>query len=84
MLLVPVHLAFIKIARPIIAFYNLCANGVLKLLRVEPKDELDVTVSAVELSAMIGESRSEGLIDAEEHRRLKQALESTDRPSPRS
>ena len=39
MLLVPVHLAFIKIARPIIAFYNLCANGVLKLLRVEPKDE---------------------------------------------
>ncbi len=69
MLLVPAHLAFIKIARPIIAFYNLCANGVLKLLRVEPKDELDVTVSAVELSAMIGESRSEGLIDAEEHRR---------------
>lgn len=79
MLLVPVHLAFIKLAHPLISFYNICANGVLALLRVEPKDELDVTVSAVELSEMIGESRSEGLIDAEEHRRLTQALEITDR-----
>ncbi len=79
MLLVPVHLLFIKLARPLISFYNLCANLTLRLLRVEPKDELDVTVSAVELSEMIGESRSEGLIDAEEHRRLTQALETTDR-----
>ncbi|MDI9952252.1 hemolysin family protein [Rhodococcus sp. IEGM 1305] len=79
MLLVPLHLLFIKLARPLISFYNLCANLTLRLLRVEPKDELDVTVSAVELSEMIGESRSEGLIDAEEHRRLTQALETTDR-----
>lgn len=79
MLLVPVHLMFIKIARPIIAFYNLAANLTLRMFRVEPKDELDVTVSTVELSEMIGESRSEGLIDAEEHRRLTQALETTDR-----
>ena len=79
MLLVPAHLLFIKVVRPVIAFYNLCANSVLKLLRVEPKDELDVTISAVELSEMIGESRSEGLMDAEEHRRLTQALGSTDR-----
>ncbi|MEV0946667.1 hemolysin family protein [Rhodococcus sp. NPDC049939] len=79
MLLVPMHLVFIKLARPVIAFYNLCANLILRALRVEPKAELEVTVSAVELSEMIGESRSEGLIDAEEHRRLTQALESTDR-----
>ncbi|WP_072691079.1 hemolysin family protein [Rhodococcus marinonascens] len=79
MLLVPMHLVFLKLARPLIAFYNLCANLTLRLLRVEPKDELEVTVSTVELSEMIGESRSEGLIDAEEHRRLTQALESTDR-----
>lgn len=79
MLLVPVHLMFITLARPLISFYNLCANATLRLMRVEPKDELDVTVSAVELSEMIGESRSEGLIDAEEHRRLTQALETTDR-----
>ncbi|RVW04247.1 hemolysin family protein [Rhodococcus xishaensis] len=74
MLLVPAHLAFIKLVRPLIAFYNLSANAVLKLLRVEPRDELDSTVSSIELSEMIGESHTEGLIDEEEHRRLTQAL----------
>lgn len=79
MLLVPAHLGFIKLAKPLIWFYNWCANSVLRLLRVQPKDELDTTVSEIELSAMIGESRSEGLIDAEEHRRLTRALHTTGR-----
>lgn len=79
MLLVPMHLAFIKLAKPLIWFYNWAANSVLRLLRVQPKDELDTTVSELELTEMIGESRSEGLIDAEEHRRLTQALHTTGR-----
>ena len=79
MLLVPPHLLFMRLAKPLIAFYNLCANLTLKLMRVEPKDELEVTVTAIELSEMIGESRSEGLLDAEEHRRLTQALETSGR-----
>ncbi len=79
MLLVPAHLAFIKLARPLIAFYNWAANSVLRMLRVQPKDELDSTVSEIELTEMIGESRSEGLIDEEEHRRLTQALHTTGR-----
>ncbi|NKS71229.1 DUF21 domain-containing protein, partial [Rhodococcus hoagii] len=69
----------IKLARPLIAFYNISANGILKMLRVEPKDELDATVSTMELSEMIGESHTEGLIDEEEHRRLTQALETEGR-----
>jgi CBS domain containing-hemolysin-like protein len=44
------------------------------MLRIEPKDELEATVSSDELAEMIGESRSEGLLDEEEHRRLTQAL----------
>lgn len=79
MLLVPAHLAFIKLANPLISFYNVCANGILRLLRVEPKAELDATVSALELSEMIGESHTEGLIDEEEHRRLTQALDTEGR-----
>ncbi|QBJ94647.1 HlyC/CorC family transporter [Rhodococcus sp. ABRD24] len=79
MLLVPAHLAFIKLVRPLIGFYNITANGILRMLRVEPKDELDATVSALELSEMIGESHTEGLIDEEEHRRLTQALETAGR-----
>ncbi|NMO00319.1 HlyC/CorC family transporter [Gordonia sp. TBRC 11910] len=79
MLLVPAHLAFIKLVRPLITFYNWLANIGLWVLRVEPKDELDATVSTGELAQMISESKAEGLIDAEEHERLTRALESVGR-----
>lgn len=79
MLLVPPYLIYIRAARPLIAFYNWAANTTLRALRVEPKDELDVTVSTVELSDMIAESLSEGLLDREEHTRLTRALQIRDR-----
>ncbi|MBT1192701.1 hemolysin family protein [Rhodococcoides kroppenstedtii] len=79
MLLVPMHLRWLAVAKPLIAFYNLCANATLRALRVEPRDELESSVSADQLSDMIGESRSEGLIDEEEHRRLARALETSGR-----
>ena len=75
MLLIPVYLVYIRAARPFIAFYNWCANITLRTFGVEPKDELDVTVSTVELSEMIAESLSEGLLDPEEHTRLTRALQ---------
>src|SRR5246127_451698 len=75
MLLVPPYLVYVRAARPFIVFYNKCATVVLRALRVEPKDELDVTVSTAELSAMIAESVSEGLLDPEEHTRLTRALQ---------
>lgn len=75
MLLIPVYLVYIRAARPFIAFYNWCANATLRSFGVEPKDELDVTVSTVELSEMIAESLSEGLLDPEEHTRLTRALQ---------
>ncbi len=75
MLLIPTYLVYIRAARPLIAFYNWCANATLRAFRVEPRDELDVTVSTVELSEMIAESVSEGLLDPEEHSRLTRALQ---------
>jgi CBS domain containing-hemolysin-like protein len=75
MLLVPPYLAYVRAARPFIVFYNKCANSVLRALGVEPKNELDSTVSTVELSEMISESVSEGLLDQEEHTRLTRALQ---------
>ncbi|OBF93153.1 hypothetical protein A5790_12165 [Mycobacterium sp. 852002-51152_SCH6134967] len=79
MLLIPTYLVWIRMARPLIAFYNWCANVTLRAFGVEPKDELDVTVSTVELSEMIAESLSEGLLDPEEHSRLTRALQIRDR-----
>jgi CBS domain containing-hemolysin-like protein len=75
MLLVPPYLAYVRVARPFIVFYNKCANAILRTLRVEPKDELDITVSPAQLSEMISESVSEGLLDPEEHTRLTRALQ---------
>jgi magnesium and cobalt exporter, CNNM family len=75
MLLIPPYLVYMRLAKPFIAFYNWCANRTLRSFGVEPKDELDITVSTVELSEMIAESLSEGLLDPEEHGRLTRALQ---------
>jgi CBS domain containing-hemolysin-like protein len=74
-LLIPTYLVYVRTVRPIITFYNRCTNATLRALRVQPRDELDLTVSTVELSEMIAESVSEGLLDPEEHTRLTRALQ---------
>ncbi|MDV3126252.1 hemolysin family protein [Mycobacterium sp. 21AC1] len=79
MLLIPTYLVYIRAARPFIAFYNWCANSTLRAFRVEPRDELESAVSTVELSEMIAESVSEGLLDPEEHGRLTRALQTRTR-----
>ena len=62
-------------ARPVIAFYDWCAHMALRAVGIEAKTELENTVSTVELSEMIAESLSEGLLDPEEHNRLSRALQ---------
>jgi CBS domain containing-hemolysin-like protein len=74
MLLVPPYLVWIRAARPVIAFYDWFAHIALRAFGVEAKTELENTVSMVELSEMIAESLSEGLLDPEEHNRLSRAL----------
>jgi CBS domain containing-hemolysin-like protein len=74
MLLVPPYLLWVRAARPVIAFYDWCADVILRAFGVEAKTELENTVSTVELSEMIAESLSEGLLDPEEHNRLSRAL----------
>ena len=75
MLLVPPYLVWIRIARPFIAFYDWCAKLTLRMFGVEAKNELENTVSMIELSEMIADSLSEGLLDPEEHTRLSRALQ---------
>src|ERR1700755_1201715 len=53
MLLVPPYLWWVRAARPVIAFYDWCADLVLRMFGVEAKTELENTVSTVELSEMI-------------------------------
>ena len=75
MLLVPAYLLWVKVTRPVIAVYDWCAKTVLRAIGVTPKSELENSVSMVELAEMIAQSRSEGLLDSEEHLRLSRALQ---------
>ncbi|KID31380.1 CBS domain-containing protein [Prauserella sp. Am3] len=77
--LVPVHVAWVRLVKPFIWLLNGVANGILRLMRVEPKDEVDTGYTSDELAALLSESRREGLIEQAEHRRLTQTLSSADK-----
>jgi CBS domain containing-hemolysin-like protein len=77
-LLVPPFLVFTTVARPLINLFNLMANGVLRLLRIEPRDELESAFTSGELADLIAESGREGLLDDDESRRLTRALSSAE------
>lgn len=76
MILVPAHMIFVKVTRPLLLAMNHMARLTLKMFGIEQRDELDSTVNQQELASMIRESRSEGLLDAEESARLAKALRS--------
>ncbi|MCA1656020.1 MAG: hemolysin family protein, partial [Pseudonocardiaceae bacterium] len=77
--LTPVLVGWIRLVRPVIALLNATANGVLRLLKVDPKDEVESAHTPEELANMIADSRREGLLDQAEHRRLAQTLSSAER-----
>lgn len=79
MYVVPVHLAISRLVSPIIHFCNWSANAILRLFGVQPKDELDSVVTPAELSSMLADSHSSGLLDNEEHSRLAKALDNENR-----
>ena len=75
-LLVPPFLVFTNLMRPVIELFNMMANGVLRLLGVEPRDELEASFTSGELADLIAESSREGLLDDDETRRLARTLSS--------
>jgi CBS domain containing-hemolysin-like protein len=74
--LVPPFLVFTTIARPLIELFNVLANGVLRLIGVEPRDELETSFTPGELADLIAESGREGLLDQDESRRLTRTISS--------
>lgn len=66
--------AIVTILRPVVMVINLIAGLVLRLVGVELKNEVSSTFTREEVSAMVEESRGEGLIEADEYDRLAGAL----------
>ncbi len=77
--LVPPFLLFTALMRPLIDFFNLAANGVLRLVGVTPRDELDNAFTSGELADLIAESGREGLLDHAGSSRLARLLGSVGR-----
>ncbi|MGB0098782.1 MAG: hemolysin family protein [Nocardioides sp.] len=75
----PLLLAVVTVLRPLIVALNAAANGVLRLLRVEPKDEVSSTYTREEVAALVEQSRGEGLLAADEYDRLAGALGFTEK-----
>jgi CBS domain containing-hemolysin-like protein len=74
LLLGPAIWAIVKVLRPVVIVINAMASLVLRLVGVELKNEVSSTFTREEVSAMVEESRGEGLIEAHEYDRLAGAL----------
>ncbi|MFF9482041.1 hemolysin family protein [Streptomyces sp. NPDC014733] len=80
LLLGPPLVALTRTLRPVIFAVNKLANGALRLLRVEVKDEVTATFSDDQLARMVDDSRAAGLLDERAKERLRDALELGRRP----
>ncbi|WP_336322417.1 hemolysin family protein [Streptomyces lavendofoliae] len=80
LLLGPPLVALARALKPVIFTINAFANALLKLIRVETKDEVSATFSDDELARMVTDAGDAGLLDDRAAERLHDALELGRRP----
>ncbi|MYW42520.1 hemolysin family protein [Streptomyces sp. SID161] len=80
LLLGPPLVALSRALRPVIFTINAFANGLLRLLRVDAKDEVAATFTDTELAEIVKDASEAGLIDGRAQERLHDALELGSRP----
>ena len=73
-LLGPPMMVVVTMLRPVIVTLNAVANLVIRLMRVEPRDEVASSFTREQVEAMVDESRHEGAIDEGEYERISGAL----------
>lgn len=79
LLLGPLMLGVVTALKPLIVALNATANAILRLLKIEPREEISSTFTREEVAAMVEESRGEGLIADDEYDRLAGALGFTEK-----
>lgn len=80
LLLGPPLVALTRALRPFAFGINAFANALLKLLRVEPKDEVEAVFTDDQLARMVVEAGEAGLLTPADGERLRDALELGTRP----
>jgi len=62
---IPFQVVFTAVFRPAVALLNNSANGILRLVGIEPKEELSGARTAEELTSLVRRSASEGSLDSD-------------------
>jgi CBS domain containing-hemolysin-like protein len=75
LILVPVLLFITRALRPIISVMESLAKSLVRLFRVEPKDEITSAFTVEEVEHILAESHHEGLIEEGQHGLVGAALE---------
>jgi CBS domain containing-hemolysin-like protein len=71
----PFMLAVIALLRPFVVALNGAANAAVRLMRIEPKEEVTSTFTHDEVAGFVEQSRREGLLDEAEYGLVSGALE---------
>ncbi|GGV47030.1 membrane protein [Streptomyces griseoflavus] len=71
---------FARLCRPVTVALGACAEAVLRLFRVEPKDEVEAVFTSEQLNRLVEDAGQAGLLDPEEAEHLEDALELGSRP----
>ncbi|MEU8892845.1 hemolysin family protein [Streptomyces sp. NPDC048442] len=76
----PGLVGFARLCRPVTAALGWCARMVLKLFRVEPREEVESVFTSEQLNRLVEDSGQAGLLEPGEQERLEDALELGSRP----
>ncbi|TFD32017.1 hemolysin family protein [Cryobacterium cryoconiti] len=77
-LVVPLQAAFTTVFKPVILLFNNTANALIRLVGIEPKEELSGARSAEELSFLVRRSALEGVLDNDHAAMLHRTLRFAD------
>ncbi len=70
----PPMMVVVTVLKPVVWALNAVANAFLRLMRIEPRDEVSSSFTREQVEAMVVESRHEGMLDQHEYERLAGAL----------
>lgn len=74
LLLGPILYAIVFLLKPLIITLNAVGNAILRLFKVEPKDEVTSAFTREQVAVLVAESKKEGLLKEGEHELLEGAL----------
>jgi CBS domain containing-hemolysin-like protein len=75
----PPMLWFSQATKPLLVALKWISRRLLRIVHIESTDSVKTVYTAEELASLVAESRTEGLLDAEDHQRITGALTLTER-----